>query len=342
MNTSSVTAGTGAATFELVLPQESNDPVIEAYRRGDQLNEPLVELLQKLLPSPGTVLDLGCHVGTFSLAAAALGHRVIAVDAAPEHVELLSASTDANGFDRVSVIHAAAGDHDGHARLKQLGLFGFVSDDVDGDLEVPAATVPRLLSEAGCAAEEVGFIKMDIEGSELAALTGAIGLLQTPDAPPILYESNPRTGARFGYSTGGLRTALERLGYRSYRPEPDGLFLCTPLEPQPEAWVDLVALKVAHQTDRRLEVRGPIPIDRLLQKFQDWSCDPDSGVRRHAASELVEHWGDLASEPQANQILRQLKRDESEEVRAVAGTKATRRLRRGALRRWRDRSRLRA
>jgi FkbM family methyltransferase len=276
METSTVHLRTSGVDYDLVLPRRSDDPVVSAYLQGEAINEPLVELLRRVLPEPGTVLDLGCHVGTFSIAAAALGHRVVSVDASGTHADLVRASAEANGFGHVTVIHSAVSDRRCTVRFSEQGLFGSVVHDGAG-VEIQADTPPALLAEAGCAVEDVEFIKMDIEGSELHALEGSEDWLSRPSAPPILYESNPGTAAPFGYSIEGIRVALEQLGYRSYRPEPDGLFLCPPREPQPEAWVDLLALKTTHG----IEVREPIARTRLLQKFDEWSSDPDPLIRGH-------------------------------------------------------------
>jgi FkbM family methyltransferase len=274
MQTSTVHLRSSEVEYDLVLPRGSDDPVVSAYLHGEAINEPLVELLHQVLPAPSTVLDLGCHVGTFSIAAAALGHRVVSVDASAMHTVLVRASAEANGFDRVTVIHSAVSNRRGTVRFSEQGLFGAVVHGADG-VEVKADTPPALLAEADCAVEEIGFIKMDIEGSELRALEGSEDWLSGPSAPPILYESNPGTAAPFGYSIEGMRLALEEFGYRSYRPEPDGLFLCPPREPQPEAWVDLLALKDPHG----IQVREPISSARLLQKFNAWSRDPDPQIR---------------------------------------------------------------
>ena len=51
---------------------------------------PHFELALDLAPPDGVMLDLGAHLGTFTLAAAASGRKVIAVEAAPRNVALLT------------------------------------------------------------------------------------------------------------------------------------------------------------------------------------------------------------------------------------------------------------
>src|SRR5438132_657961 len=72
-------------------------------------------------------VDLGCHVGTFSLPAAALGHRVIAVDASSNHARIVSAAGNINGFgDKLTVIQRAVSNVQGRVRFLESGLFGSV------------------------------------------------------------------------------------------------------------------------------------------------------------------------------------------------------------------------
>ncbi len=59
------------------------------------------------------MLDLGTHVGTFTLAAAALGYEVIGVEASPQNAALLRAGLEHNAFRHVQLINAAVGDRPG-------------------------------------------------------------------------------------------------------------------------------------------------------------------------------------------------------------------------------------
>jgi FkbM family methyltransferase len=311
--TRSVAVRSGGADFELVLPLDSTDPVVGAYLRGEPLNDYLLELLSRVLPAAGTVLDLGCHVGTFSIGAAALGHRVVSVDASPRHVELVQASAEVNELRTVTVLNAAVSDRPGTVRFHEDGLFGSV--DNSGEAEVSAMTVPALLAQADLELDDVDFVKMDVEGSELRALTGAASALVEPDAPPIAYESNPMTSASFGYSVDGIRTALEALGYHTYQSVGDDLRLCPPEQPQPEAWVDLIALKPGHIAERDLEVRGPVGDDHLMARFEEWSRVPHPNVRAHVATELASNWERLGGNRSSKAILRRLAGDRDKEVR---------------------------
>jgi FkbM family methyltransferase len=305
------------STFRLLLPEDSDDPVVQAYLRGERLNDYLVDLMRRLLPRHGLVLDLGCHVGTFALAAAAMGHRVIAVDASPIHVELVRRSAEANGFDELTVIHAAVSDTPGTVRFHEAGLFGTVVEEGDDALEVPADTVAGLLARAGRHVSEVGLMKMDVEGSELRALAGAAEGFASADAPPIVYESNAMTAAKFGYSIDGIRSALEVLGYRTYRRAGKAIHPCPSLEPQPEAWVDLMALKPPHVRTLGLRVAEPLDDDGLVGLFEQWAAEPHANVRAYVAREMAESWTRVGAHPRARAALGRLAADEDPEVSAA-------------------------
>jgi FkbM family methyltransferase len=317
MTTETVTVAlqVGGRSRRLVLPAVSQDPIVELYRNGEQANDYLIDLLERLFPEPTVVVDLGCHVGTFAVAAAALGHRVIAVDASPLHVELVRRSAQENGFaERVTVLHAAVSDAHGTVRFHEDGLFGAVSAAGDVGVEIPARTVPELLATAGCELSDVALLKADVEGSELRALQGLTSLLIAPDAPAIVYESNPMTSEPFGFSVDGIRTALELVGYRTYRLGPAQLYTCPPLEPQPEAWIDLLALKPPHVERLGLPVE-PLPHDALVALFEHWAALPHANVRAYVAQTLIAGWSRAGQDARLVAVLERLAADEDPDVR---------------------------
>ena len=162
-----------------------------------------------------------------------MGRRVIAVDASPKHVDLLRQSVSRNGFDRMDVVHTAVGERSGKVRFHVAGLWGMIAQpghelpEVRNQpvVEVPLVPGDTLLSRLGQG--RVDLIKMDIEGSEVAAVRGLKGLLSRADAPVIVYEGNGLTLHEFGYTTADLVGTLEGFGYRTYRAE-GGRFRSSP------------------------------------------------------------------------------------------------------------------
>ena len=136
------------------------------------------ELALDLAPPSGVILDLGAHLGTFALAAAASGRRVIAVEASPRNVDLLRESARANGLDdALTVVPVAVSNREGTVRFQQEGAWGQITDSpwAANVVEVPVRTVPDILGDFGLARVDV--VKLDVEGSEIAAIAGMSEML---------------------------------------------------------------------------------------------------------------------------------------------------------------------
>src|SRR5262245_32996913 len=108
--------GAGLPSFKVVVGRDEVegktsygvDPISQtlADRTGIP-NASLLELMLKLSRPGQLVLDVGAHVGMFTLTAAAAGRRVLAVEASSRNHGLLTQSLEVNGFrDRVELVHA--------------------------------------------------------------------------------------------------------------------------------------------------------------------------------------------------------------------------------------------
>lgn len=250
---------TDGAGFELLVDAAAADPLSIELRRRDAWPKrwlkrllrwprptrvPHFPLLQRLLKPGDRVLDLGAHIGLVALAAARLGCDVLAVEACPRNAALLRASARRNGFQRLRVVHAAIGERAGMVAFSPHGPFGHVYSPVTDmpRIEVPAVRGDDLLAEAGW--ERVDFIKLDVEGSEIAALRGLEGVLTRPDAPPILYEMNRSTLAFYGQQPYELWDHLSARGYRHHAPEtPNLVWPACPTELPQEQPRDFLALR---------------------------------------------------------------------------------------------------
>ncbi|HEY2154167.1 MAG TPA: FkbM family methyltransferase, partial [Isosphaeraceae bacterium] len=139
--------------FDVATDAVPRDPISRELSLGvfPPLCRSAFELMDVLTPPDGRVLDLGAHIGTFSLAAAASGRRVVAVEPAPRNVALLHVSRIANPSVSLRVVKAAIADHDGEVGFLPGGPFGHVVRESHpaGGLNVQAIPGDDLLDELG-------------------------------------------------------------------------------------------------------------------------------------------------------------------------------------------------
>jgi FkbM family methyltransferase len=183
-------------------------------------------LLDVLLPPGGVFVDIGAHVGYFTVRALRLvgaGGAVYAVEPWRVVRELLEHNAAGNVppelvRSALTVLPVAAWDADGPLRLA-LSADGNSGDnriDPSGAVEVTGVrldAVPELL-----AAPRIDVVKSDAQGRDHRALAGAEGLLAA-HRPHVLCEFDPAAIAEAGQDA----AAVLRL-YRSwgYRPVPIG------------------------------------------------------------------------------------------------------------------------
>jgi len=217
-------------------------------------------LLPALLPRGGRVLDLGAHCGTFSLFAAALGYDVVAIEASPALAGLLTASAQRNQFGNMQVVHCAVSDRPGSASFIPSGPYGIVANPyIDGETVVlEAKTVHQLANELDWVT--IDFVKLDVEGSEIAALAGMSELLASPLAPIILYESNAHTLGLLGHTPREAVEVLERFDYQVYFVLGRRLAALAPGAIQPTINMECLALKrsLAHVSPSGWHVTSPL------------------------------------------------------------------------------------
>ena len=154
--------------------------------------EPVRDALRELLTVGDTCLDVGANIGVMTfLAAAAVGPtgRVIAVEPNPDNVQLLYRGILLNRCSNVEVLPLAAA---GHQAI--VGLSGRSNTRLMGpDSAAPPAWFVQsvTLDETLATLPKLDVIKMDIEGTEAAALRGLERLITT-HRPALVVEFNPR------------------------------------------------------------------------------------------------------------------------------------------------------
>ncbi|MEV5909520.1 FkbM family methyltransferase [Streptomyces sp. WAC 01325] len=140
-------------------------------------------------PGCGTAVDVGGWYGPWTHRLRRRARQVVTVEPVPHLARLLASGTPPN----VRVIQAAASDRPGTARLwlppGDSGDRG-VSSLVRRDIHARALHVPCVaLDDLGL--KDVDFIKVDVDGNELAVLRGATGVLAR-DRPALFVELESR------------------------------------------------------------------------------------------------------------------------------------------------------
>jgi FkbM family methyltransferase len=273
----------------------------------------MLAILRAVAPPGARVLDLGGHVGTFSLAAAAAGHEVLAVEASPGNAALLRESFAAAAR-APRLVHAAVGAEDGgDVAFGSDGPYGQVGA---GEERVPLRSVDSILAE--CGFDGVAFVKMDVEGCEVAAVRGGAGLFGGPDAPPVVFESNGHSLRAFGESPASLKGVLASAGYRLHRIRGDDLIEEGPSDFQPATCVDYLAAKSPLPPVPGLRpARRPGPRD-LAREVERASRSSSPQARAHLARSLASCDPAILALGPARRAARRLREDPELSVRLAA------------------------
>jgi FkbM family methyltransferase len=265
------------------------------------------------------VLDLGGHIGTFSLFAAAHGYEVAAVEASGYNASLLQQSIAANGFDRIQVIHKAISNQPEVIEFIEAGPYGVVANP---SVQAPTTSVEAVTGDALLASlgwENVAFVKMDIEGSEVKGVAGMEQLLSRPDAPILLFESNSFTLNFFDETPSRLMAALEKLGYRCYLVEAGRLTPVYSQQVQTQCTVDYLAVKQPLPVLKGWQIQKPLSQRIITKRILTTSADTQEYERVHIARALAQADPVLLGNPRVQYALGRLSKDSSETVRnAVA------------------------
>jgi FkbM family methyltransferase len=183
---------------------------VRAWRRGHEYW--MAEYLAAAVRTGTTVLDVGAYVGYFTLLAAErVGPRghVIAFEPHPESRAALVGNVRANRLQaRVTVaavaLSAASARH-AFALESNPSQSGLV-DAGDATIDVPCVAADEYLTGA-----PPDTIKIDVEGSELAVLSGMRQTLRRAGDVVLVIECNPETLRRTGASPQALLECLRAL-----------------------------------------------------------------------------------------------------------------------------------
>jgi FkbM family methyltransferase len=163
-----------------------------------QYEQKTTELFESLVEPGMVVVDIGGHVGYYSmLAAQKTGPtgRVYTFEPDPDNFELLSKNAAINGYDNITLINKAVSKSAGTATLHvsalDNGRHSIFNHQIpqSGSFEVETISLDAFLKDQG--SPNVGLIKIDVEGAEEDALNGMDQLLRETGKINMIIEFNP-------------------------------------------------------------------------------------------------------------------------------------------------------
>jgi FkbM family methyltransferase len=158
----------------------------------DERFEPLeTGLVSELLGRADVFVDLGANVGYYTCLARSVGLRCVAIEPLQSNLRFLLRNIAENGWSDVEVLPVALSDSTGVARLHGGGTGASLLRDWEGTAETFAAYVPTARLDDLLGDRFAGLqllVKMDVEGTEAAALKGAVDTLGRTPRPMWLVE----------------------------------------------------------------------------------------------------------------------------------------------------------
>jgi FkbM family methyltransferase len=190
------------------------DMVLGTY--DEYLRRRLVEFLK-----PGMkVVDVGAHIGYFSLVAARQvgpAGTVWAFEPVPENYELLRKNIERNRYTNVVAVSKAIANRSGPLPLFLSGMVSGAHSVVRdqwsrGQVMVSATTLDEFLMSVGW--PHIDLVKMDIQGCEMMALQGATQFLTRNRPLKLIVEFWPAGLAASGTDPREFLAHLSRIGFK--------------------------------------------------------------------------------------------------------------------------------
>lgn len=177
----------------------------QAYTLSGIWEELTTEMFKKAIKEGDVVVDLGANLGYYTLLAARLvgkRGRVYAFEPEPINYSLLLKNIEINGYDNIVAMQKAVSDTTGTVRLfldnTDTGAHTiYEPDDKREFIEIESVILDELFKDKK---HPINVIKMDIEGAEMAALTGMDRIIRENENLKMLVEFYPAAIRGAGHS----------------------------------------------------------------------------------------------------------------------------------------------
>ena len=182
--------------------------------------EQTTSLFERTLKPGMVILDVGAHVGYFSLLAARLvgsEGKVFSFEPDPINYELLVQNIELNGYTNISAANSAVGDKLGSLTLFQTALDSGRHSTYhhglpeNGSVEVNVSTLDAFLDARDW--PDIDLVKVDVEGAEMDVLRGMAELLERSPGLKLIMEFNPALLQSAGVPPSDMIKELQSRGF---------------------------------------------------------------------------------------------------------------------------------
>lgn len=185
-----------------------------------------VALLKKIVKPGMIVIDIGAHLGYFTRILSKLvgtNGLVYAFEADPENIKLLK--NNIKKFRNIRIIQKAVASQEELVNFyhsQKTGCSSLTPSDFrQTKITVATVDIDSFLIDENI--KKIDLVKLDIEGGELAALTGMEKVLFRKPAPAVIFEFNPECLKLAKIEPQKLLEKILRLGYEISYITPNGL-----------------------------------------------------------------------------------------------------------------------
>jgi len=215
------------------LPKDCNgDNVANTIKRGLVFDEAIYDEAIRYIRPNSTILDVGANFGQMSIefSNAAPNVEVHAFEAQARVFDVLQKNISANKVTNVQTYYNAVYYCDGldmffpEADLRRFSSFGSYGLDLQAKTGKP---VRSITIDSLDFALPVSFMKIDIQGSDLAAMRGAVKTIQKYQMP-IIFEYEEEFQADFNTCFQDYLDFVNSIGYRFIKTIQDINFLILP------------------------------------------------------------------------------------------------------------------
>ena len=228
------------------LDVNNKDWYIETIRNRP-ISNPVHHHLVKIITSKAFTGDLkyadfGANIGVSSYFAAAHGVQTLAIEAGRNNFTILQEGKRVNEFGSAfTPLFMAAAESEGTLSFFENSAWGAITQEKEGSYAIQTDTISNILKKNNFS--DVQIIKVDIEGSELRAMTGFEDIIAEGNMPDIIMESNDTVCVLNGYSCQDLWSRMIELGYDVYLLKGSSLIPLTLAMAQDEQIADILATR---------------------------------------------------------------------------------------------------